>query len=157
MTSVYRRNVGIVVYNQDGKVLWCERNDLPGQWQFPQGGIEAGESFMQAAKRELKEETSIVSVTPAACISEPLCYDFPPEVAERFNKKGQAMNWVLYRFWGDESEINLQTEHPEFVNCKWVDIDETPQNIVQFKRDVYKKMTAVFKPYISGDTDYESR
>ena len=157
MTDVYRRNVGIVVYNQNGKVLWCERKDLPGQWQFPQGGIEANESFLQAAQRELEEETSITSVKLKAYISEPLCYDFPPEVAKRFNKKGQAMNWVLYRFCGDESEINLQTENPEFINRKWVDIDEAPKNIVDFKSDVYKKMTAVFKPYIAEDADYESR
>ena len=151
MVNNYRSNVGIVVFNGDGLVLWCERKDLPGQWQFPQGGIEPNESFLDAASRELREETSVVSVELVAQISTPLKYDFPPKVASRFNKKGQAMNWVLYRFIGRKSEINLSTEHPEFINWKWADIDEAVKNIVEFKKDVYKKMADIFRPYLKKD------
>ena len=62
MENIYRKCVGIVLCNKENKVLWCERKDAPGQWQFPQGGIDDGETFIEAAKRELKEETSVVSV-----------------------------------------------------------------------------------------------
>ena len=79
MNGNYRKCVGITVY-KDHKVLLCERRDLPGAWQFPQGGIEAGEGLIEAARRELKEETSIVSVEPADTVTEPLRYTFPPEI-----------------------------------------------------------------------------
>ncbi len=148
MTDQYRRNVGIVLCNSKNSVLWCERADLRGQWQFPQGGIEEGESIIEAAKRELAEETSVSSTEVVAVIDTPLKYDFPPKVAERFHKKGQAMNWVLFRFVGSESEINLQTKEPEFRNWKWVDIDEALQKIVEFKKGVYLEMVRIFRPYL---------
>lgn len=151
MSYPYRKNVGIVVFNQEKKVLWCERIDLPNQWQFPQGGIEEGETFLEAAARELREETSVTSVEKIAVIAEALYYDFPPQVAEKFKKRGQAMNWVLYRFVGQDEEINLKTEEQEFSHWQWVDIDETPQKIVEFKRDVYKRMVAEFGPYLQKD------
>nr|QJR98164.1 RNA pyrophosphohydrolase [uncultured Alphaproteobacteria bacterium] len=151
MPYPYRKNVGIVIYNAHKKVLWCERKDLSGQWQFPQGGIDEGESVLEAAKRELREETSVTSVEPVAVIEKPLVYDFPAKIAEKFKKRGQAMNWVLFKFYGENSEINLKTPEPEFINWKWVDIDETPENIIQFKKDVYQKMVKEFKPYLQKD------
>lgn len=151
MSYPYRKNVGIVVYNAHKRVLWCERNDLPEQWQFPQGGIDEGESILEAAGRELKEETSVTSVEPVAFIETPLLYDFPAEIAKKFKKRGQAMNWVLFRFHGTDDEINLKTPEPEFKNWKWVDIDEALEKIVQFKKDVYQKMVKKFKPYLQED------
>ncbi|MBR1648988.1 MAG: RNA pyrophosphohydrolase [Alphaproteobacteria bacterium] len=148
MSELYRSNVGIVVFNRRKKVLWCERKDIPGQWQFPQGGIEENETFREAAFRELKEETSVTSVEEVAEIASPMLYDFPKPIAERFNKRGQAMNWVLYRFTGNDDEINLNTAEPEFSHWRWEDIDEAIKKIVDFKRDVYQKMAAAFKPYL---------
>lgn len=151
MSYPYRKNVGIVVCNRHKRVLWCERKDLPGQWQFPQGGIEDGETVLEAARRELREETSVVSAEPLAFIEKPLIYDFPAKIAEKFKKRGQAMNWVLFRFCGEDGEINLNTAEPEFINWKWVDIDQTPDKVVQFKKEVYQKMVAEFKPYLQED------
>ena len=87
MSYPYRKNVGIVVCNRHKRVLWCERKDLPGQWQFPQGGIEDGETVLEAARRELREETSVVSAEPLAFIEKPLVYDFPAKIAEKFKKE----------------------------------------------------------------------
>lgn len=151
MPYPYRKNVGIVVCNRHKLVLWCERKDLPGQWQFPQGGIDDGETVLEAARRELREETSVISAEPLAVIEKPLVYDFPAEIAERFKKRGQVMNWVLFRFCGEDGEINLNTSEPEFINWKWVDIDQTPDKVVQFKKEVYQKMAAEFKPYLQED------
>lgn len=151
MPYPYRKNVGIVVCNRHKLVLWCERKDLPGQWQFPQGGIDDGETVLEAARRELREETSVISAEPLAVIEKPLVYDFPAEIAERFKKRGQAMNWVLFRFCGEDGEINLNTSEPEFINWKWVNIDQTPDKVVQFKKEVYQKMAAEFKPYLQED------
>lgn len=149
MDGLYRQNVGIVLCNNKNLVLWCERKDLHGQWQFPQGGIEKGETIVEAARRELQEETSVTSVKLVAQIDAPLKYDFPPDVAARFKKKGQVMCWVLFRFEGSESEINLKTKEPEFRDWMWVDIDETTKKIVEFKKDVYSKMVEYFKPYLT--------
>ncbi len=151
MNGIYRKCVGIVVYKEN-KVLLCERRDLPGAWQFPQGGIEAGEELIEAARRELREETSIVSVEPIQTIATPLRYTFPPEIQKggKWKYDGQDMQWVLFRFTGKENEINLQTEEPEFDRYAWEDIDEAAQKIVEFKKNVYLEVAKKFRPVIGG-------
>lgn len=149
MENLYRRCVGTVVFCK-GKVLLCERLDTPGAWQFPQGGAEPGEDTETTARRELREETSIISVKTEAVIDTPLRYDFPPEVKKKskWQYAGQEMRWVLFRFCGDEKEINLATENPEFSRYAWEDIDEAVKRIVDFKKNVYTEAVKIFKPLV---------
>lgn len=123
-----------------------------GAWQFPQGGIEAGEGLIEAARRELKEETSIVSVEPADTVTEPLRYTFPPEIQKggKWRYDGQEMQWVLFRFTGEDSEINLETEEPEFARYAWEDIDRSCKRIAEFKKNVYIEAVKKFKPVVEG-------
>lgn len=149
MAKNYRKCVGIVVF-KDKKVLLCERKDVAGQWQFPQGGIEKGEDFVDAAARELREETSLSSVEKTATISTPLRYDFPESIKKNGTWKfdGQDMQWVLFKLLGNDDEINLQTKEPEFRNWRWENIDEAPKKIVEFKRNVYLQVVKKFKPFV---------
>lgn len=149
MENLYRRCVGTVVFYK-GKALLCERLDTPGAWQFPQGGAEPGEDTETTARRELREETSIISVKTEAVIDTPLRYDFPPEVKKKskWQYAGQEMRWVLFRFCGDEKEINLATENPEFSRYAWEDIDEAVKRIVDFKKNVYTEAVKIFKPLV---------
>ena len=143
---MYRNAVGIVVFNKDKKVLMCARKDFAPQnkhWQFPQGGVEPKEAPLDAAKRELEEETSISSVRYVASLNVPLFYKFPEKILEKLkNRKplyeGQKMHWALFFFYGKDEEINLQTKEPEFVDWQWTDISSAPQKIVYFKKRVYK-------------------
>lgn len=149
--GMYRKNAAIVVFRSDKKVLLCQRREhYAKNWQFPQGGIDDGETPLEAAFRELREETSIVSVSCIGAYPEPLRYDFPPEVKNKnkrrgINNDGQEQYWFLMRFDGTDSEINLKTEEPEFCRYEWVDIERALDNVVAFKYDVYSKVVANFK------------
>lgn len=150
----YRKNAGIIVFNKDKKVLICERiGNWEQAWQFPQGGIDEKETAQEAAIRELKEETSIISVKAVVTETTPLMYDFPPEVKANSKRKGrdydgQAQYWSLFLFLGEDSEINLQTEEPEFQSWKWIDIEDADKNVVSFKKEVYRQIINKFKPII---------
>lgn len=155
--SKYRLNAGAIVFNREGKVLIFARADFDGQWQFPQGGIEAGEKPQAAALRELKEETNICSVIPAAAYPEPLRYDFPPQILEKFQKLGrsnigQEQYWFLFYFTGSETEIDFRT-HPEeieFKDYQWIEIEKVPDLVVDFKKDVYRQIATYMKPQIEA-------
>ena len=151
----YRLNAGAIVFNREGKVLIFARADFDGQWQFPQGGIESGETPQAAALRELKEETNISSVVPAGAYPQPLRYDFPPQVLEKFKKLGrsnigQEQYWFLFYFNGAESEINfsVRPEEIEFKDYQWIEIEKAPDLVVDFKKDVYRQVVAYMKPQI---------
>ena len=151
----YRKNAGIVVFNRDKKVLMCERidGDANMSWQFPQGGMEQGETPEAAARRELMEETSITSVRLIAQIKEGLKYDFPPEIKERFarrgiNTDGQEQYWSLFLFEGQESEINLRTAEPEFKNWRWNNIKIADKQVIAFKQEIYRRVIKEFAPII---------
>ena len=153
MEPWYRRNAGIVVSNPEHKVLVCQRADIKSAWQFPQGGIEKGESVKEAALRELKEETSLTNVEHIVSLENPARYSFPPEVVASmqkrgFNNAGQDIYWSLFLFKGSDEEINLQTSEPEFINFKWVTLQEAYDLCVDFKKPAYRVAVREFSEYM---------
>ena len=150
--SNYRPNVGLVVFNRDG-LVWLgrrARTEGPDNWQFPQGGVDAGEELEAAARRELQEETGITSVTWLAETEGWIVYDFPPgyggsKAARGF--MGQRQKWFAYRFDGDDSEVNLDShDEIEFDGWRWAKLEEAMDRIVGFKRASYAKVIEAFAP-----------
>ena len=139
-----RDGVGIVVLNKDNKVFVAKRIDNPKNfWQMPQGGVDKGENFLSAAYRELEEETSIKSVRLIKEIDKITTYLLPKNllgVIWKGKYKGQKQKWFVVRFDGEENEININTKHPEFLDWKWVDVDDLTNEVVEFKVQVYKKI-----------------
>ena len=139
-----RSGVGIVVLNKENKVFVAKRIDNPKNfWQMPQGGINNNEDFFTAALRELKEETSIVSVKLIKEIDDKFTYILPDHLIGIIWKgkfKGQIQKWFIMRFVGNESEINIKTKHPEFLDWKWIDLKDLTKIAVNFKLEVYKQV-----------------
>ena len=153
MTETYRLNAGVVVFNRKRQVLLCRRSDEVDAWQFPQGGIEKGETPAMAALRELKEETSICSVKLVKTLSESVKYRFPPDVlaltqSRGWKNVGQDMFLSLVFFEGDDREINLDTEGHEFNAYRWGTLQEAYDLIVDFKKPVYAVAVREFAPLI---------
>ena len=156
----YRHCVGIAVFNHEGKV-WAgrriaktDRTSLEYKWQLPQGGIDEGEDTLEAAKRELYEETGIHSVELLKEKSEWLSYDLPDDLLGKALKgkyRGQTQKWFAFRFIGDETEINIDNppdgSHPEFNAWEWKNLSEMPDLIVPFKRDLYEQVVEVFTDF----------
>ena len=144
-----RSGVGIVLLNKENKIFVAKRIDNPKNfWQMPQGGVDKDEDFYTAALRELKEETSIVSVKPIREIEENLTYILPDHLIGIIWKgkyKGQKQKWFIMRFIGDDSEINIKTKHPEFLDWKWIDPKNLTEIAVNFKLEVYKKLKSEIK------------
>ena len=139
-----RKGVGIILLNKENKVFVAKRIDNPKNfWQMPQGGIDEGENYYEAAVRELKEETSIVNVKFIKEIDKKLTYILPDRLIGIIWKgkfKGQIQKWFILRFVGDESEININTKKPEFLDWKWIDFEDLPKIAVDFKLNVYKSI-----------------
>ena len=134
-----RNGVGIVVLNNENKVFDNPKNF----WQMPQGGVDKDENYYEAALRELKEETSIISVELIQEIDKKFTYILPDHLIGIIWKgkfKGQTQKWFVMRFIGNESEININTKHPEFLDWKWINLDDLPEIAVNFKLDVYKNV-----------------
>ena len=139
-----RNDVGIVVLNNENKVFVAKRIDNPKNfWQMPQGGVDNNENYYEAALRELKEETSIISVELIQEIDKKFTYILPDHLIGIIWKgkfKGQTQKWFVMKFIGNESEININTKHPEFLDWKWINLDDLPEIAVNFKLDVYKNV-----------------
>jgi len=137
-----RSGVGIVVLNKKNQVFLAKRIDNPKKfWQMPQGGIDNGEEFYEAAIRELEEETSIKTVSLIKEIDGLTTYLLPNHLIGIIWKgkyKGQKQKWFIVRFDGEEKEININTKHPEFLDWKWVNIENLTAEVVNFKIHVYK-------------------
>ena len=139
-----RLGVGIVLLNSDNKVFVGKRIDNPVNfWQLPQGGVDKNEDLLCAAKRELKEETSVESVKLIKEIDNWLTYELPKNLLGKIWKgkyRGQKQKWFIMRFVGNEKEINVKTKNPEFKDWKWIDINQLLDVVVRFKFDVYKSI-----------------
>ena len=136
-----RIGVGIIVLNNQNQVFVGKRKDNPGdKWQMPQGGVDKGESYINAMKRELFEETSIKSIKILKELDRIYEYELPDNLVGIIWKgkfRGQKQKWFITKFLGNESEINLNTKHPEFIDWKWIEPKLLPDVIVNFKKDLY--------------------
>ena len=147
-----RIGVGAIVLNNQNKVFVGKRKDNPvNKWQMPQGGVDKNESFLSAMRRELVEETSIKNIKIIKELDGWFEYELPKNLLGIIWKgkfRGQKQKWFIVRFTGNESEINLKTKNPEFIEWKWVEIDELPKIIVDFKKTVYEKLIINLKKFI---------
>ena len=148
-----RSGVGIVVLNKQNKVFVAKRIDNPKNfWQMPQGGVDEGENFLNAAYRELEEETSIKKVKLIQELEGTITYELPDRLLGIIWKgkyRGQKQKWFLMRFNGEDSEINIKTKNPEFLDWKWIEIDQLTEVVVDFKLHVYKEVKEKIKKIIN--------
>ena len=136
-----RTGVGIIVLNKQNKIFVGKRKDNPGdKWQMPQGGVDEGEDYITAMRRELREETSIQNIEIIKEIEKIYQYELPENLVGIIWKgkyRGQKQKWFITRFLGEEKEINLNTKHAEFIDWKWIEPKFLPEVIVNFKKDLY--------------------
>ena len=139
-----RIGVGAIVLNEYNRVLVGKRKDNPiNKWQMPQGGVNKDEDLYSAMRRELYEETSITSFRLIREIDKWLTYELPENLKGKIWKgkfRGQKQKWYILRFTGNDKEINVKTKDPEFIDWKWIKIDELPQSIVDFKKKIYEDL-----------------
>ena len=147
-----RIGVGVIVLNDENKVFVGKRKDNPvDKWQMPQGGVDKNENFLSAMKRELYEETSIKSIKVLKELDGLFEYELPQNLLGIIWKgkfRGQKQKWFIARFTGKNNEINVKTKQPEFIEWKWIKMDELPKVIVDFKKDVYEKILIELKKFI---------
>jgi len=144
-----RNGVGVILLNDKNQVFVGKRKDNPGdRWQMPQGGVETGEDFTTAMRRELYEETSIKNIRIIKEINQIYEYELPRSLIGKIWKgkfRGQKQKWFIVKFMGQINEINLNTKHPEFIEWKWIDAQFLPEIIVKFKKDLYLNLLKEIK------------
>ena len=147
-----RKGVGVALLNKNNQIFVAKRIDNPDDfWQMPQGGIDKGEDPLKAAYRELNEETSIKTVELIQEIEDEITYHLPDNLLGIIWKgkfKGQTQKWYVMRFLGTDNEINLKTKHPEFLEWKWIDIENITDKVVDFKVHVYVKIKEELKKLV---------
>ena len=144
-----RTGVGIIVLNKQNKIFVGKRKDNPGdKWQMPQGGVDEGEDYITAMRRELLEETSIQNIEIIKEIEKIYRYELPENLVGIIWKgkyRGQKQKWFITRFLGEEKEINLNTKHAEFVDWKLIEPKLLPKVIVNFKKNLYLNLLREIK------------
>ena len=147
-----RDGVGAIILNNENKVFVGKRKDNPfNNWQMPQGGVDHGESYLAAMKREIFEETSIKNLEILKEIDGFFEYELPKNLVGIIWKgkyRGQKQKWFISRFIGSENEINLKTSNPEFIEWKWIFPNELPEVIVDFKKDMYTDLLNKLRKFI---------
>ena len=148
-----RTGVGIILLNNDNKVFVARRIDnAKNFWQMPQGGVDEGEDFLKAAYRELEEETSIKNVKLMRELEGTTTYELPDQLLGIIWKgkyRGQKQKWFLMRFTGNNNEIDIKTKKPEFLDWKWIELEEITKVVVDFKLHVYKEIKEKVKKIIN--------
>ena len=148
-----RIGVGVVLLNKENKVFVGRRIDNPKNfWQMPQGGVDEGENFLNAALRELKEETGIKNVELIQEIEGIMTYELPANLLGIIWKgkyRGQKQKWFLMRFLGKDDDINIKTEKPEFLDWKWLDLNEITETVVDFKLHIYEELKVKIQKIIN--------
>jgi putative (di)nucleoside polyphosphate hydrolase len=152
----YRPCVGVMLINREGLVFVGRRIDQTVEgWQMPQGGIDPGETPLEAARREMKEEIGTSNARLLREHDEWLAYDLPQHllgIALHGKYRGQRQRWLAMRFLGQDSEIDINTEMPEFASWKWLAVEALPRLIVPFKRDTYTRVLAAFRDIAGPET-----
>ena len=147
-----RLGVGAIVLNDKNKVFVGKRKDNPGKyWQMPQGGVDKGENYIDAMKRELSEETSIKNIEILKEIDEWTEYELPNYLLGKIWKgkyRGQKQKWFIVRYLGKDEEVNLKTKHPQFIEWKWIELEKLPGVIVDFKKKLYESLLLKIKTII---------
>jgi putative (di)nucleoside polyphosphate hydrolase len=152
----YRPCVGVMLVNRDGKAFVGRRidNKEGDWWQMPQGGIDKGEDLLEAAYRELHEETGVAShlVEVLKKMDEDIAYDLPDELIGTLwggKYRGQIQSWYLMRFTGQDADVNLEAhDPPEFCDWQWLDPERLPEMIIPFKKRVYRTVLEEFRDLI---------
>ena len=147
-----RTGEGRIVLNNNNRVFVGKRKDNPGdKWQMPQGGVDKGEDFITAMRRELIEETSIKNIKILKEIQNMYQYELPDNLVGIIWKgrfRGQRQKWFITKFLGKDDEINLDTQQPEFIDWKWIDPKDLPKVIVDFKKELYLNLLKEIKKVI---------
>ena len=147
-----RKGVGVIVLNERNEIFVGKRRDNPiDKWQMPQGGVDKGESYLSAMKRELFEETNISSIKVLKELDGFFEYELPNNLIGIIWKgkyRGQKQKWFIAKFIGEEKEINLKTQHQEFVEWKWIPANNLPEVIVNFKKEMYLELLKDIKKFI---------
>jgi len=142
----FRAGVGGIILGKQGNVLAFERRDIPGSWQLPQGGLDKGESPLEAVKREIHEETGIRAeyLELLGTASRPLVYELPEEARTRKLGRGQVLYWFLFRFTGQEEAITLG-DGKEFRAWEWMSMGQLAEKVVSFKQPLYRELVKEFE------------